>query len=202
MIRFAALGEPHPKGSKGAFVRGDKAVMVESSAKGLGTWRQRLSAAVAGAAGSLDPMDGPVAVLATFRLAPPKKRRWPWPIPRNRADIDKVARALLDELSSVLIEDDCQVVFLAAGKVFSEKPGADVVVMDLMALADPDHWQRTADALVHELRAMVVELAMRGGGLAEKEEVRTKEEGRVPGRELGGVGNSRAGDPAFPWPHV
>lgn len=201
MIRFAALGEPRPKGSKRAFVRGGKAMLVEETREGLATWRQRLSLAVAEVAPEDGPAPEPVAVLATFRLAPPKKRRWPWPIPRNRGDLDKLSRSLLDELSSVLIVDDAQVVFLAAGKVFSEKPGADVVVMDLMALADPDHWQRTADGLVHELRAMVVELAMRGGGLANKGEVRTKEEGRVPGRELDGDGN-RAGDPAFPWPHV
>lgn len=164
-IRFAVLGQPHPKGSKRGFVRGGKAIVTEQTSEGLATWRPRLVGAVAEVAPEDGPLLEPVAVLARFRLAPPKKRRWPWPVAQNRGDLDKLARTLLDELTSVVIADDSQVVLLACSKVYDERPGAEVVVIPLMVLADPVHSMRAGSELVDELRTMVVQdLILRGQG--------------------------------------
>jgi Holliday junction resolvase RusA-like endonuclease len=66
-----------------------------------------------------------------FRLRPPKTRKHAFPIARNRNDIDKLERAVLDHLSGVLVEDDAQVAFVAKGKTFSERPGATIAILEL-----------------------------------------------------------------------
>lgn len=169
VIRISVLGQPHPKGSKRAFVRGGKPRVVEQTSESLATWRPRLVAGVVAAAIEDGPTPEPVAVLTRFRLAPPKKRRWPWPVAMNRGDIDKLVRVVLDELASIVMADDAQVVLLACTKAFAGQPGAEIAVIPLMPLADPEHSGAFGEELVEELRQMVVqELILRG----QREEVR------------------------------
>jgi Holliday junction resolvase RusA-like endonuclease len=133
VIRVEVLGEPRPKGSLKAIPRpGGKGVwMKESAGEGLRTWREQLSAAFQAAAEGLDePLAGPVAVFCHFRLSPPKTRRFAWPIAKNRNDLDKLERGVLDHLSGVILVDDAQVVLLVATKVYG-RPGATVVIEEV-----------------------------------------------------------------------
>jgi len=145
MIEFFVAGEPRPQGSKRAFMGkgATRPVMVEQGGEGLKGWRLRLAATVASFAPSTGPLSDPVGVTIVFRMPVPKSRKNEWPIARNRGDIDKLCRAVLDELTGVLIVDDAQVVMLGASKVYApdEPPGARICVWtraeELALLAEP-----------------------------------------------------------------
>ena len=132
MIEFTVLGEPKAQGSKRAFPikKGGqftgKVAMTESAGDGLKLWRSRLVEAVSQHA----PPDGPwteaVSVTIDFRMPAPKKPKHKLPIGRV-GDIDKLARAVLDTLSGIIIADDSQVVRLHVTKVYGT-PGADIAV--------------------------------------------------------------------------
>lgn len=130
MIRVEVRGVPSTKGSlrPGVSSRG-KAFVREQMGDKLRTWREQLSSALTDAmdAAGPSPTPEPVAVFIVFRLPRPKRPAWPWPATRNRNDIDKLARCVLDHLSGVVIEDDGQVVFLATTKVYGD-PGATIAV--------------------------------------------------------------------------
>lgn len=122
-------GAPAPQGSK-AFkgIRGGKAILIESS-KAVGPWRERIAlTAHSHAAGLLPP---PVSVGLEFVMPRPKsapKRSTPAAI--KRPDIDKLARAVLDALTGVWLEDDSHVVCLRATKRIAlpgELPGVAIV---------------------------------------------------------------------------
>jgi Holliday junction resolvase RusA-like endonuclease len=127
-MRWRADGIPRPQGSKRAFVVGGRAVMIESSAEHLRTWRSRLRTAFA----SAPPdrlLEGPVALEVTFILPRPKRPRYAEPA--VRPDLSKLVRAVEDELTGTVIADDAQIVVLEARKRYAahgEVPGAEVGV--------------------------------------------------------------------------
>jgi Holliday junction resolvase RusA-like endonuclease len=81
---------------------------------------------------------GAVAVEITARLPVPKS----WPKkkqqealcgvvrPTSRPDVDNYAKAALDVLNSVVINDDAQIVRLTVAKVFSANPGLRIEVSE------------------------------------------------------------------------
>lgn len=147
ILRVTIAGDPRSKGSLVPIPRGKGAPgvwMKESAGEGLRTWRERLAAGIVGPAGG--PSLEPVAVFCHFRFAPPKKPRYRWPIAKGRNDADKLARAVLDHLSGVVVEDDSQVVCLVSTKSYGT-PGVDIWVEELSALADPDHRKTFRPAL-------------------------------------------------------
>ena len=130
MIRV--YGEPAPQGSKRAYVRGKRAILVESSAK-VKPWRQ----AIVGAVMRQQPsaiLRGPVCVRITFIHKRPQSHfgmkqgkpylkpmapRWVTKTP----DLDKLLRSTFDGLvDGGLLEDDSQVVIVHAQQRFSD-PG-------------------------------------------------------------------------------
>ena len=136
VVRFQVFGEPRPKGSKRALpVRrrdGSQTVaLVEEGGAALQSWRTRLAAAVAEHRPEGAPWPWPVVVEMTFYLRPPKRPRASWPVARGRGDVDKLARAVLDELTGVVIVDDGQVVHLNAAKAYGDAPGVEVGVWAL-----------------------------------------------------------------------
>lgn len=133
-LTFFVPGNPAPQGSKSHVGKG---VMVESS-KALKPWRESIRWAAMhaeriGTTGPLVQLSGPVMVVLEFvmkRPASTPKRRTPPAV--KRPDVDKLARAVLDALSSAgTWGDDSQVTTLVASKrlaEINETPGVHVRV--------------------------------------------------------------------------
>lgn len=114
MTTFLVPGIPAPQGSKSAFVRGGRAVLVESS-KGVGPWREAVAWSARSAVNGL--ITGPVELHIEFIMPRPKA----WGKKRNdpmvqRPDLDKTLRSTCDGLTGSAYMDDSQVVKITASK--------------------------------------------------------------------------------------
>ncbi len=117
VVEFFVPGKPAPQGSKRHVGHG---IMVESSRE-LGPWRERVALAAHAAMAGSELLAGPVTLALGFVLPRPKstpKRRTP--AATKRPDVDKLARAVLDAVTGVLIVDDSQIVDLHARKRLAE----------------------------------------------------------------------------------
>ncbi len=130
VIIFEVVGQPATQGSMRAFVPrpGARPIVVPDKPKKLQYWRQLV------AHQARQVYRGPllteaVAVTLAFGLVRPqghygtgrnasvlKKSAPPFPINRTSKDVDKLARGVLDALSKVLWQDDCQVQSLCVSK--------------------------------------------------------------------------------------
>lgn len=133
-VSFDVIGKPEPQGSKRAFVRGGRAMIVES-ARNVGSWR-RLVADRANDVAPETPFQGPLIVTLDFRLPVPKsapKRRRLHAV--RKPDLDKLARSCLDAMTHVIYRDDSQIVKLHATKrlAYDEQVGCAISVMELFA---------------------------------------------------------------------
>jgi Holliday junction resolvase RusA-like endonuclease len=112
-------GLPRSQGSKNAYNRGGRIVLVES-AKGLKAWRET----IAYVAASTNPVitDQAVKLSLLFLLPAPKKAVRQFPT--TKPDLDKLARAVMDALTGVYYLDDAQVVALDLQKAYTNaEPG-------------------------------------------------------------------------------
>ena len=115
MTQVFIEGRPAPQGSKRHLGNG---IMVESS-KAVKPWRVDVAWRVRGA--FLTPFDGPVKLELEFVMPRPKstpKKSTPAAI--KRPDVDKLARAVLDAITGVVVADDSQIVHLVATKRIAE----------------------------------------------------------------------------------
>ena len=129
MIHFRVFGTPRPQGSKRAIPTKGRPILIESGDDNLKTWRNQVAVAVREARPE-QPLTGPVWLAALFYLPAPQ-RRPAWPYPAKRPDIDKLLRALLDEITGVIVVDDCQVVSVFARKEWASDdfpPGVNVYI--------------------------------------------------------------------------
>jgi len=115
-IRFTVLGEPVAKARPR--VGNGHAYTPEATR----TWEQAVGWAALqarGAAGIAEPVAGPVAVTMEFRVSE-----------GSRADIDNLAKAVLDALNGIIYADDSQVHYIAARRLLAgaEPPAASVTV--------------------------------------------------------------------------
>jgi crossover junction endodeoxyribonuclease RusA len=120
-VRFFAAGVPAPKGNHRAFVHGGRARVTEHATKGLTVWLHALSDEARVAMKDQPPMEGPLALSATFWLPKPAsapKRKRTWPI--KKPDWDKLARGF-DALTGVVWRDDAQVVRATIEKRWAEE---------------------------------------------------------------------------------
>ena len=126
LLEVTVVGVPAPQGSKKAFVRGKKAILVESSAK-VAPWRTAVALAAVEAAGrDWQTIDGPVLLEAAFTLPRPKSapktlRR----VPDRTPDLSKLLRSTEDALAtdSNILSDDARIVaFLWPRKVYEGDP--------------------------------------------------------------------------------
>jgi crossover junction endodeoxyribonuclease RusA len=116
MIQVFAPGIPQPQGSKNAFRRGNKIVLVEAN-KNLPAWRRLVTEKLEAANYSCQPLTGAVSLDVMFFMPRPKtvKRELPTVPP----DLDKLIRAINDSATDAgIIEDDSQVVEIVAYKVY------------------------------------------------------------------------------------
>lgn len=119
------VGEPAAQGSKTAFNRGGRCVLVESSKK-LKPWRQQI--ATQAATHYTQPLDGALSLTAVFIMPRTKAmRNKPAPQMVQKPDLDKLLRALNDGLTGVAFHDDSQVVKIKATKRRAE-PGEETGV--------------------------------------------------------------------------
>jgi len=150
VIAIEVRGRPVAQGSGRSFVSGGRAVHVTTSAPLL-AWRGAIAADARAAMDERPLLEGPVRVAIVVRPAArptshflPANSRRPVPVLRldapvyhtGKPDADKLARACLDALSSVVYRDDAQVASLRVVKVWpgeSEAPGASIRIRRLEA---------------------------------------------------------------------
>jgi Holliday junction resolvase RusA-like endonuclease len=124
-------GTPVPQGSKNAYLRGGRIVLVES-AKNLKSYRAEVSAAVSSAATEVGfrkvTRPGAVHIHISFSFVKPKSNRNKEHI--VKPDIDKLSRTILDAItkSGLVYEDDSQVTMLTATKQYSGSAETLIVV--------------------------------------------------------------------------
>jgi crossover junction endodeoxyribonuclease RusA len=141
-ITFTVPGKPAPQGSKRHVGRG---ILVESS-KEVGPWRERVALAAHNAMAGRNLLDGAVHVRLDLTLPRPKsapKRSTPPAV--KRPDVDKLARAILDAITGIIVRDDSQIVDLHATKRLAElgeTPGVAITVEQLAVEA----WGRDCGA--------------------------------------------------------
>lgn len=133
MIQFTVYGRPQPQGSMKAFIpKGwTRPVLTSSNAK-MKPWRQEVMTTIVSLRHELIKRPAAVKVQAGFYFERPKS------LPKKngnhltkKPDLDKLARALLDCLSGVLIEDDAQVSDLHVSKFYG-LPERVMVIVDRM----------------------------------------------------------------------
>ena len=131
MIKFFVEGIPAPQGSKKAFKRGKKIVLVEMSEK-LPAWREAV-AKVAAEYAPDEPLDVPLTAWMDFYLPEPKSTKYK-DFPAGVPDLDKLARAVNDGITVGKVwVDDSRVVALHVRKhwartEFGDKPGVHIAI--------------------------------------------------------------------------
>jgi crossover junction endodeoxyribonuclease RusA len=127
MFELFVPGEPRPQGSKKAFSRGTKIVLVEAN-KQLPAWREHMRKSFSQKMLELDnPFITAVSVSLTFWLPRPKSVKRTYAT--GTYDIDKLTRSVLDSLQSAnVITNDNLVVDLSARKTYADNHEAGVLV--------------------------------------------------------------------------
>lgn len=121
MLKLFIPGTPRPQGSKTAYVRGGRAVMVEAN-KHLPEWRQAVYEALKASGVKFDDA---VTVMATFYLPRPKTNRRSKMT--TKPDVDKLQRAIGDCLTKAgTIVDDSYIVCWQASKHYDDDLPAGV----------------------------------------------------------------------------
>lgn len=135
-LAFFVQGVPAPQGSKNAYRRGKKIVLVESSKK-VKPWRDTVSQVARFAC--KQPLDGAVTVAVHFVM--PRTKAMgdkPAPLMCERPDLDKLLRAINDALTGIAYVDDSQIVRLTGSKrraAPGEKTGAHITIAPFMESA-------------------------------------------------------------------
>jgi crossover junction endodeoxyribonuclease RusA len=146
-IAFVVAGTPKPQG---ALVRSPRGGLYHRDGARLRRWRTAISSAARLAAGGQPPATGPVMVVARFVMVRPAAHYLPVngrravrelrldapKYPAGTPDVDKLARALLDALTSVVIKDDAQVASLMAVKLYETDELAEGVRVRVSSLEE------------------------------------------------------------------
>lgn len=132
-LTFFVPGLPSPQGSKNAYRRGQKIVLVESSKK-VKPWRDTVSQVARFVCKR--PIDGAVTVSVHFVMPRTKAMRdKPAPPMVQKPDLDKMLRAVNDALTGIAYADDSQIVRLTGSKrraAPGEKTGAHITITPFM----------------------------------------------------------------------
>lgn len=114
---FRVAGRPVAKGSKRGFVKGGRVVMVEA-ARNLTAWQNAVRFVLQDWPHGL--LTGPVALAVIFYFPRPKSRKKQIFI-TTRPDLDKLARAIGDAMTGIVVRDDAQIAIMAQAKVYDEE---------------------------------------------------------------------------------
>lgn len=128
--QITVRGLPATQGSKQAFKRGKKIVLVEMDKK-LPAWRQAVIDAAKETHGpEWEPLDGCLTVNLTVWLPRPASSKFK-DEPAGPPDLDKLQRAVGDALTQAgTIADDARITTWAAGKRWAIgcEPGATITI--------------------------------------------------------------------------
>lgn len=133
IIRFTVYGTPVPQGSTRAFIpKGWKRAVITTDNKKLKPWRQEIAGVATAIMRTLNrPMivrKIPVEVGLTFYFDRPKSLPMKRGYKTTKPDCDKLARAFLDGITGIVIEDDSQVVRLRVQKYFGLPESTEVQI--------------------------------------------------------------------------
>lgn len=124
MLDFFTAGAPVPQGSKNAYVRGGRAVLVDANPR-LKAWRAAVRSAAEAAIAEVgwETLDEPCRVYLGFTVPRPKRPRWG--LPAVKPDLDKLTRAVFDALTDAgAWRDDSRVVSMEVTKKYEDDEGA------------------------------------------------------------------------------
>jgi Holliday junction resolvase RusA-like endonuclease len=135
-IHFQVEGDPKGKG-RPRFSRVGSFTKVYTDKQTL-TYESLIATFAKQAMGGTEPLKTPVSVFLYVRLpipqSYPKKRREAClngsEKPCKKPDIDNIAKTYLDAMNGVIFVDDTQVIDLHVKKLYAEKAGVDVMVME------------------------------------------------------------------------
>lgn len=143
-VRVDVTGHPAPKGSKRAFVRGGKAVLVDDNSEAKRAWHQDVADAAVTAMKRCEKLViVPVAVAVEFRLRRPaghygKRGLRPsapaWPA--VKPDLDKLVRCTMDPLEGLVFDGDSRIVSIDARKRYcedGEAEGAVIAILEVLS---------------------------------------------------------------------
>ena len=135
MIQVFAPGIPQPQGSKNAYVRGNRAVLVEANKK-LPAWRKLLTERLEAANISCQPLEGAVTLEVLFLMPKAKSNKKDYPY--QKPDLDKLIRAVGDSATTAgVLNDDSQIVQILAWKLWAEdEPGAVITLSKFLGESD------------------------------------------------------------------
>ena len=119
MIQVFVPGVAQPQGSKNAYNRGGRCILVEAN-KNLPVWRTFVQEKLEQANAGCEPMLGAISLTAIFFM--PKPKIEVRPLPSVKPDLDKLVRAIGDAATkSGVIVDDSQICEIVAHKVYEAK---------------------------------------------------------------------------------
>lgn len=136
-ISFFVSGTPQPGGSKRAFIRGKRAVVVDDNPKSNGWKADVKTAAEAAWQGQL--LDEPLRVTCIFFQLRPKShyrtgknshllREDAPQFPTTKPDATKLFRSTEDAMTGVIYTDDAAIVAQHIFKRYGPKPGARITI--------------------------------------------------------------------------
>lgn len=133
-LTFRVDGTPATKGSWRVFVRGGKPSLVADN-PGEPVWAQLVAwSARAALRNRLEPDRRRYRVRAVFTLPPSPGGR---AHRKNRRDLDKLVRSILDALTGIVWLDDEQVDEVLTCKGIGTRPGVEIMIEEIK---DPDAW--------------------------------------------------------------
>jgi Holliday junction resolvase RusA-like endonuclease len=135
-IHFQVEGDPKGKG-RPRFSRVGSFTKVYTDKQTLG-YEAKIANFAKQAMGGTEPLKTAVSVYLYVRLSIPhsypKKRGEAClngsELPCKKPDIDNIAKTYLDAMNGVIFVDDTQVIDLHVKKLYAEKAGVDVMVME------------------------------------------------------------------------
>ena len=140
-LTITIIGRPAAQGSKRLLNR--RTGMMAESARRVAPWRSDVRSAAQNHAPYGWDRSGPMSVILSFYFARPKSHYTtkgdlrpsaPEHLITRVGDIDKLCRAMLDGLSSVIFDDDAQVVQMIANRCYADRPDPERAVVTINRL--------------------------------------------------------------------
>jgi crossover junction endodeoxyribonuclease RusA len=127
VIQAFVPGTPQPQGSKNAYKRGSRCVIVETN-KQLPKWRKLVTERLEAANSACEPLQGAVSLTVTFLMPQAKSNKKG--LPYQKPDLDKLIRAIGDSATDAgCVSDDSQICQITANKVWAiSENNAGVVI--------------------------------------------------------------------------
>ena len=132
-VNFYVSGTPIPKGSTKAFyIKKLNRVITTNANKETTGWESRVAYSAQKIQEEKDfyTTDKHVGyeIAITFSFNRPTSLPKKYNLKTTRPDLDKLARAILDAVTRVLIPDDAQVIGISCRKILSPTEGADITI--------------------------------------------------------------------------